>query len=107
MDSHIASINEHVRLKLSVSRKLQILDPNPKIEFDRLREYSMFRELQEARPPKQVTSPVDEAKRRRELRSRFCMSVIAVAAKLQRFKLKPHEVVSHGLFVRAPYAMGR
>jgi hypothetical protein len=44
MDNDIASINELVQLKMSVSRKLQILDHNPKIEFERLREYPVFKE---------------------------------------------------------------
>lgn len=70
MDCEIANVNELMQLKISVSRKLQILDHNTKIEFERLREYPVFREDSNNAEHRRGDSnfEVEEAQRKKSVR---------------------------------------
>jgi hypothetical protein len=44
MDSEIANIGELVTLKLAVSRKVQVLEHDPKLQFEKMKGYEVFGE---------------------------------------------------------------
>lgn len=105
MDSEIASIGELVTLKLAVSRKVQVLEHDPKLQFQRMRGYEVFGG--EGFEKRGSYCEKEKAHRKKALRNIFRVEFIRVAKKLKYFGLKPHEVTQLGLFTKIPYLLGK